>query len=167
GHGEAAKSFQKFRLSRQNVTYLQSATKLEGEAALEIRVNGELWREVPSLYGRKAGERVYTTRQSDAAETFVTFGDGKTGARVPSGALNVVARYRTGLGLEGLMKPDQLSIPLERPVGLRAVTNPLPADGAADPEKRDNARASAPNTVRTFGRAVSLADFEQIATSSG
>lgn len=167
GHGEAAKSFQKFRLSRQNVTYLQSATKLEGEAALEVRVNGELWKEVPSLYGRKAGERVYTARQTDAAETFVTFGDGKTGARVPSGALNVVARYRTGLGLEGLMKPDQLSIPLERPVGLRAVTNPLPADGAADPEKRDNARASAPNTVRTFGRAVSLADFEQIATSSG
>ncbi|BCH34301.1 hypothetical protein MesoLjLc_62310 [Mesorhizobium sp. L-8-10] len=167
GHGEAAKAFQKFRLSRQNLTYLQSAAKLEGEAALEIRVNGELWKEVASLYGRKPGERVYTARQTDAAETIVTFGDGKTGARVPSGALNIVARYRTGIGLEGLMKADQLSIPLERPVGLRAVTNPLPADGAADPENRDDARTSAPNTVRTFGRAVSLADFEQIATSSG
>jgi hypothetical protein len=167
GHGEAAKAFQKFRLSRQNLTYLQSGAKLEGEAALEIRVNGELWNEVPSLYGRKPGERVYTARQTDTAETIVAFGDGKTGARVPSGALNVVARYRTGLGLEGLMKPEQLSIPLERPVGLRAVANPLPADGAADPERRDNARTSAPNTVRTFGRAVSLADFEQIATSTG
>lgn len=167
GHGEAAKSFQKFRLSRPGLTYMPSAADLAGKAALEIRVNGELWQEVPSLYGRKSGERVYTARQTDAAETIVTFGDARTGARVPSGALNVVARYRTGLGLEGLMQPGQLSIPLERPVGLRSVSNPLPADGAADPEKRDDARINAPNMVRTFGRAVSLADFEWIATSSG
>ncbi len=38
------------------------------------------------------------------------------------------------------MKAGQLSIPLERPVGLRSVSNPLPADGAADPETRDRAR---------------------------
>ncbi len=88
----------------------------------------------------RRGERVYTARQNDNAETIVAFGDGRTGARLPSGAMNVTARYRTGLGLEGLMKPDQLSIPLERPVGLRAVSNPLPADGAADPETRDDAR---------------------------
>ncbi|CAN7553147.1 hypothetical protein [Mesorhizobium sp. LjNodule214] len=167
GHGEAAKAFQKFRLSRPALTYLQNSSKLEGEAALELRVNSELWKEVPSLYGRKSGERVYTARQSVTGETQISIGDGKTGARAASGAVNVIARYRTGLGLEGLMKAGQLSIPLERPVGLRTVSNPLPADGAADPESRDNARASAPNTVRTFGRAVSLADFEYIATSSG
>ena len=65
------------------------------------------------------------------------------------------------------MKAGQLSIPLERPVGLRSVSNPLPADGAADPETRDRARGAAPNSVKTFGRAVSLADFEAIATASG
>ena len=81
--------------------------------------------------------------------------------------MNVTAIYRTGLGLEGLMKAGQLSIPLERPVGLRSVSNPLPADGAADPETRDRAREAAPNSVKTFGRAVSLADFEAIATASG
>jgi hypothetical protein len=65
------------------------------------------------------------------------------------------------------MRAGQLSIPLDRPVGLKSVSNPLPADGAADAESRDDARSSAPTTVRTFGRAVSLQDFEWLATLSG
>jgi predicted phage baseplate assembly protein len=81
--------------------------------------------------------------------------------------MNITAVYRTGLGLQGRMKAGQLSTPLERPVGLSSVSNPLPADGAADPETRDRARETAPNSVKTFGRAVSLADFEAIATASG
>lgn len=167
GHGDGAKAFQTFKLSRPNLTYLQSANGLEGTAALEIRANGELWKETPSFFGRRGTERLYTARQSDNAETYVAFGDGTTGARLASGAMNVTATYRTGLGLQGLMKAGQLSIPLERPVGLRSVSNPLPADGAADPETRDRAREAAPNSVKTFGRAVSLADFEAIATASG
>ena len=167
GHGDGAKAFQTFKLSRPNLTYLQSATSLEGTAALEIRVNGELLKEAPSFFGRRATDRVYTARRNDNAETYIAFGDGTTGARLPSGAMNVTATYRTGLGIQGLMKAGQLSIPLERPAGLRSVVNPLPADGAADPETRDRAREAAPNTVKTFGRAVSLADFEAIATASG
>ncbi len=167
GHGDATRTFQRFRLSRSPLTYLPRATALAGTAELEVRVNRERWHEVPSLYARGPTERVYTLGQTDDGETLVTFGDGVTGARLPSGALNVVARYRTGLGLAGRMRAGQLETPLERPVGLRAVTNPLPADGGADPEPRDDARAAAPTTVRTFGRAIALADFEALATSSG
>jgi hypothetical protein len=167
GNGDAAQGFQMLKLRRGPLTYLPSPADIAGKAALELGVNGERWTEVPSLYGRKPNDRVYTARQSDEGETVLTFGDGRTGARLPSGAANVVARYRTGLGLAGRMKAGQLSMPLERPPGLRAVVNPLPADGAADPETRDDARASAPGTVRTFGRAVSLRDFEWLATSSG
>ena len=167
GHGDGAKAFQTFKLSRPNLTYLQTAGSLEGAPALEVRVNGELWKETPSFFARRSSEHLYVARQNDNAETTVAFGDGATGARLPSGAMNITAVYRTGLGLEGLMKAGQLSIPLERPVGLRSVSNPLPADGAADPETRDRARGAAPNSVKTFGRAVSLADFEAIATASG
>jgi hypothetical protein len=167
GHGDGAKPFQTFKLSRPGMTYLQTTGALEGTAALEIRVNGELWKEAPSFFGRSAGERLYTARQNDNGETYVVFGDGTTGARLPSGAMNVSATYRTGLGLQGLMKAGQLSIPLERPVGMRSVVNPLVADGAADPETRDRAREAAPNSIKTFGRAVSLQDFESIATASG
>jgi len=50
---------------------------------------------------------------------------------------------------------------------LRDVSNPLPADGGVDPETLADARDAAPTTVRTFGRIVSLHDFEWLATSSG
>jgi hypothetical protein len=167
GNGDATQGFQILKLRRRPLTYLPSARAMAGEAALELDVNGERWSEVASLYAHTPNERIYTARQNDEGETLLTFGDGRTGARLPSGAANVVARYRTGLGLAGRMKAGQLSMPLERPPGLRAVVNPLPADGAADPETRDDARESAPGTVRTFGRAVSLRDFEWLATSSG
>ncbi len=72
-----------------------------------------------------------------------------------------------GARSSGPHEAGQLSIPLERPAGLRSVTNPLPADGAADPETPRPARETAPNSVKTFGRAVSLADFEAIATATG
>jgi hypothetical protein len=167
GHGNGGQSFQTFKLSRPNLTYLQTSAGLDGSAALDVRVNGQQWKETPSFFGRGARENLYTARQNDNGESYVTFGDGTTGARLPSGAMNVTATYRTGLGLQGIMKAGKLSIPLERPVGLRAVTNPLAADGAADPETRDRARDTAPNSVKTFGRAVSLADFEAITTASG
>ena len=167
GHGDGGKGFQSFRLHKPGMTFTQSASSLDGTPAVDVRVNGELWTHAPSFCGRRNNQRVYTVRQNDDQESFVTFGDGTTGARLPSGAMNVSATYRVGRGLKGLMKAGQLSIPLERPPGFSAVTNPIPADGAADPETRDGARLAAPNTVKTFGRAVSLADFEAVITGSG
>ena len=144
GHGDGGRSFQTFTLQRSPVTYIPTAASIAGQAALEIRVNGERWAQAPGFYGRKPTDRIYTARQSDTARNRVAFGDGRTGARLPSGALNVVARYRKGLGLAGRMKPGQLSMPLERPPGLRGVTNPLAADGAADPETRDDSASPRP-----------------------
>ncbi len=167
GHGDASKKFQKFILPHSPMTYLSNPLAVGGKAELEVRINGELWKETASLYNRTPTERIYTARQNDDGETELTFGDGIIGSRLPTGPMNVLATFRKGLGLEGKVKADQLSLPLERPVGLRGVTNPFDADGGADPETRDNARNTAPSTVRTFGRAISLQDFEDIATTSG
>ena len=49
------------------------------------------------------------------------------------------------------------------PLGLKAVTNPIPATGAQDPECLDNARVNAPLTVLTLDRVVSLQDYEDFA----
>ena len=121
------------------------------------------WEETPTLFGRGPGERVYTLRRDDEGATVVRFGDGRTGARLPTGRGNVVAGYRAGLGTDGRVRAGTLTNPRTRPVGLRRVTNPGPASGGADPEAADQTRASAPNTVRTFGRVVSLRDFEDAA----
>jgi len=167
GNADATQSFQQFRLARAPLTYLPDPIEIAGTPALQVLVNGTPWQRVDSLYGQGSAARVYTARQSDAGDTTVTFGDGTTGAQPPTGAMNVLARYRVGLGLAGRATAGQISVLLERPPGLRGVTNPLASDGGADPEPRDDARTAAPGTVRTFGRIVALADFEWLALSSG
>ncbi|MHA1908373.1 MAG: hypothetical protein ACW98Y_13825 [Candidatus Thorarchaeota archaeon] len=47
------------------------------------------------------GDRTYTARQDADGMTRVSFGDGKTGRRLPSGKDNVSSRYRAGTGSSG------------------------------------------------------------------
>ncbi len=91
------------------------------------------------------------------------FGDGVQGARPPTGAENVTADYRTGIGLVGNVGSGSLTLLATRPPGVKEVANPVPAAGAEDPESRDAARDNAPLTVATLGRIVSLADYEDFA----
>ena len=62
---------------------------------------------------------------------------------------------------------NRLTTLLDRPTGVKSVTNPLPGEGGVDPEALDRARETAPGTVRTFGRAISLRDFEDSTLTSG
>jgi hypothetical protein len=161
GNGDASIPHQRFTLKRPPLTFL-SAT---GGAAttLELRVAGVLWDGVPSLYGRAPEETVYTTRIGDDGTTTLTFGDGHNGARLPSGALNVSARYRSGIGPDGEVGADTLSMLRAMPLGLRSVTNPLAASGAEGPEQLADAQRNAPLTMLTFDRVVSLLDYANYA----
>ncbi len=167
GDGNAATPFQRFALRKKPLTYVPGGGSARGEAALRVLINGEKWGEVESLFGQPPTARVYTARQADDGTTLLQFGDGATGSRLPTGRGNVIATYRQGAGLEGRVKARQIDILLERPPGLKAVVNPAPAEGGADPENLDRAREAAPTTVKTFGRAISLLDFESLALESG
>lgn len=167
GDGDGSQTFQRFVLRKSPLTHLATSKSPQGEVQLTVLVNGEQWTRVASLYGQGPNARVYTAQQADDGTTTLQFGDGVTGARLPSGRSNVKATYRQGVGLEGRLRADQLSILLTRPPGLKAATNPPPTEGGADPESLDQARTNAPTTVKTFGRAVSVADFESLVTISG
>jgi predicted phage baseplate assembly protein len=93
----------------------------------------------------------------------VQFGNGVTGARLPTGVENVGAVYRVGTGLDGQVDAGQLTLLMSRPLGVRDVRNPLPATGAEDAERLDDARVNAPLTVLTLDRVVSLLDYEDFA----
>lgn len=160
GSGNAAAGFQKFVLKQTPLTYVSASTSGGSLSTLEIRVNGILWQEVSSLYGRDGRALVYTTRIADDGKVTVQFGDGITGARLPSGVENVTATYRIGTGQDGMVKAKQISLLMTRPLGVKAVINPGAPAGANDPETRDQARNNAPYTVLTFDRIVSLADYE-------
>jgi hypothetical protein len=163
GHGDAAKVFQKFELKNPPLTFISAATPSGTQTTLEIRVNDILWKEVPSLYGRGPTEKIYITRQDDNAKTRVIFGDGKTGLRLPTGQENIKAVYRKGIGAEGLLRADQLSQLASRPLGVKAVTNPMATTGAEDREHLTDARRNATLTIFTLGRIVSLQDYEDFA----
>jgi predicted phage baseplate assembly protein len=100
---------------------------------------------------------------NQAGNLVVQFGNGVQGARTPTGQSNIRAAYRKGIGEAGMVDAGQLSMPLDRPQGLKSVSNPSPASGAADPASAADARASAPLPTLTINRIVSLEDFQNYA----
>lgn len=167
GHGDAAARFQRLALQKKPLTYLPGAGPDGVVGSLEVRVEGARWREVPVLFGQPPNAPVYEVRTAEDGTTLLQFGDGTTGATLPTGRGNVTATYRVGAGLGGRVAAGALTTLLARPAGLSSATNLFAAEGGADPETVDRARDNAPRTVRTFGRAVSLRDFEDLVTASG
>jgi predicted phage baseplate assembly protein len=163
GNGDASQPYQHFTLRQSPLTYISSSHPSGSESTLQVRINDILWHEVSTLYKKLSQDRVFVTRTDDEGKTTIQFGDGKNGARLPTGQENIKAKYRQGIGLSGLVKADQLSLLMTRPLGVKGVTNPLPATGAQDRESRDEARRNAPLTVLTLDRIVSLQDYQDFA----
>ena len=167
GNGNAAVPFQTFTLRKKPVTFLLGNGPHGAASTLSVAVNGVNWTEVASLYGASPTDQVYVTRIADDTTLTLEFGDGVTGARATTGQTNIVANYRTGLGVAGNVAANALTTLLDIPNGVKRATNPLSASGGADPQTLADARTNAPSTVRTFGRAVSLLDFQDVALATG
>lgn len=163
GSGDGGQANQRFKLRRAPLTHLPAPTAAGAASTLTVRVDGVHWREVPALNNLAPDDRVYTLRRDDAGDTYVIFGDGVNGARLPSGQENVVATYRAGLGLAGKVDAGSLTLLQTRPMGIRSVVNPLPSSGAAPPEGLEVARERVPRGVLTLGRIVSARDYEDFA----
>ncbi len=161
GNGDASVPNQRFMLKKPPTTHLSATGGVK--STLEVRVTGVLWDELPSLYGVEPDRPVYTTRIADDASMTLTFGDGVQGARLPTGTLNVAARYRSGIGPDAEVDAGTLAMLHAMPLGLRGVTNPIAAAGAEGPEQLADARRNAPLTLLTFERVVSLLDYENYA----
>lgn len=163
GSGDASQPYQHFTLRQPPLTYTSASTPSGAESTLQVRVNELLWHEVPTLYGHEPSDRIFVTSIDDDSKTTIEFGDGRTGARLPTGQENVKATYRKGIGLEGNLKAEQLSLLMTRPLGVKRVTNPIAASGGDNPESLERARHNAPLTVLTLDRIVSLQDYEDFA----
>lgn len=165
GAGDASKSFQTFMLKQPPLTYLAAPTAAGAESTLELRVNSVAWHEAPYLTGLKPTDRNYQIRIEDDGKTSVIFGDGKQGARLPTGLENVTAKYRSGIGKPGNVAANQVSLLTTKPLGVKEVINPLAATGGADRESRDTARKNAPKAVKALDRLVSVQDYADFAES--
>ncbi|MFF9021904.1 putative baseplate assembly protein [Streptomyces eurythermus] len=165
GSGDSDRVNQTFALWQSPLTWLAADNPLGATPVLEIRVDGLLWHEVDSLAGRGPTERVYITGTTADGRTTVTFGDGVHGARLPGGHENVRARYRFGTGKAADVPAGRITQPLTRPLGVTAVTNPLPATGGSDADGPGLTRRTIPLAVSALDRLVSPADYEDFARS--
>lgn len=161
GNGDARQTFQSFQLPKSPLTWLLDESLTPPRAAqVTILVNQVEWSEVDSLYASGPNDQVYILREDTSGNTWVQFGDGVTGARLPSGVGNVTAVYRTGNAANGWLQSGakaqaNKSLPTLKKVDLYdQVTG-----GTAD-EDPLHVRVSAPRSVEELGRIVSLADFE-------
>jgi hypothetical protein len=161
GGGDATNPAQSFQLSQSPVTYLQQGASYA--STISLTVGGQPWTEVKSFYDQPADATVFVTSEDDGGMTHVTFGDGVNGARLSTGVNNVVATYRIGAGAAA-PPAGKLTVIAQSYPGLRAVLNPLAVGGGADPDLPDQMRRYAPRSVLAFGRAVSVFDYEAIAS---
>ncbi|HEV3050686.1 MAG TPA: putative baseplate assembly protein, partial [Longimicrobium sp.] len=163
GSGDGAQPFQRFALKQKPLTWLAAATPSGVRGTLEVRVDGVRWPLAGSLLDLGGNARGYVLRTDDDGTTRVTFGDGRRGARLPTGVENVTAVYRTGIGKGGNVEAGLISVLASRPLGVRDVVNPRRATGGADPETRDQARRNVPIAVLALDRLVSVSDYADFA----
>jgi len=163
GNGDATNAALEFTLKQSPLTYVSSPTGQGASSTLQVWVNNLLWQEVDNFLASGPNDRVYVTHTNQQSQVTVQFGDGIQGSRTPTGQMNIRVVYRRGLGSDGNVQTGQLSQPLDRPQGLKGVTNPDPGTGGADPDSAADARASAPLHVLTLERVVSLEDYQNYA----
>jgi hypothetical protein len=119
------------------------------------------WHPVPDLYGSGPTDRHYVL---DRMSGSILFGDGRRGAVPPAGRGNVrMAVYRSGGGSTGNVPAGSLSRLGTTVPYVAEVTNPVAARGGADAEDLDGVRRRAPAALRHRNRAVTAADYEDLA----
>ena len=163
GNGDGSQAFQQFALKQKPLTFVPAANPDGVDTTLAVYVNNIKWRETDTLAALGPKDRSYLVRTADDDTTSVTFGNGTQGARLPTGAGNVTAIYRNGIGQPGNVDAGQVSLLQTRPLNVKAVINPLRASGGADRDTRDQARQNAPLAVMALDRLVSVQDYADFA----
>lgn len=163
GSGNGTIAGQSFMLSKSPVTYLSTGSSYA--STIRLTVNGIPWTEVASFYSQPARAKIFITREDSNQNTWVYFGDGVNGALLPTGINNVVATYRIGGGAAS-PPAGKLTVIAQSYPGLRSVVNPVAVTGGSDPDPASLLKEYAPRSVLTFGRAVSVFDYQALAAQA-
>ncbi len=163
GSGDATRAGQVFPLRQGPLTWLPARTPDGARETLTVRVSGVEWHRVADLAEAGPDIPAYRLRVGIDGGAAVEFGDGRHGARLPTGVENVTAHYRIGGGTPGNVAAGQVNQVVSRPLGVSGVTNPLPATGGTDADSRREARRRIPSRLSTLDRLVSVRDYEDFA----
>ena len=122
----------------------------------------EVWIARPDLL-QSLPEQTHFVVETEADGTAsLRFGDNQNGRRPASGT-PFAARYRVGNGRRGNVGADALAHAITGVTQITAVRNPLPATGGLDAETMEQVRQAAPYAYRRKERAVTEADYAEMA----
>lgn len=165
GSGDGAQTFQTFDLkgTPPPLTYTAAVGVTGVDSSLSVYVNDVRWHEAENSLDLGPASRGFLTVTDDKEKTSVKFGDGINGARLPTASVagqeNVRAVYRRGIGQAGNVRDGQITRLVANTDGMRAVVNPQPATGGADPDGADRTRRRAPLAVTALDRLVAVEDY--------
>ncbi|MDJ0836716.1 MAG: hypothetical protein QNK37_09370 [Acidobacteriota bacterium] len=160
GSGDAATANQSFLFAEKDVSFQSDTTFSAGvKAAVKLRVGDRTWVQVANLRDSEAADPHYSVAMTEDGSLKISFGDGVTGRRLPTGVNNIRLAYRVGSGLAGNLDAGSLIKPVKPHWLVEKVRQPMDASGGGEMEPVENLRENAPSTVLTLDRAVSLNDF--------
>ncbi len=147
-----------------------SATAADARAALPaIRLTGVLagvpdaWEPRTDLLGSSGSTREFVVETEHDGSAHLRFGDAEHGLR-PAPSTAFTATYRVGNGTAGNLGRDAIAHAVTGVGGITGVGNPLPAAGGVEPESADEIRRDAPAAFQVQQRAVTAADYVEVAT---
>jgi len=130
--------------------------------AVSLRGNGESWYPQRDLLGSDRFALEFIAEIEDDGHARLRFGNDLYGRRPTAGTL-FTATYRIGNGRGGNIGAEGIRHIVSADDAIRAVSNPLSARGGTDPESMEEVRQYAPQAFRTQERAVTEADYANVA----
>jgi hypothetical protein len=126
--------------------------------------NGQLWNAKQDLLDSNYLSPDFVVEVENNRQAFIRFGDGQFGA-LPTPGDTFIASYRVSNGSAGNIGADSLayiSVDADLQPFIRAVSNPLQAQGGTDPESNEQVKLYAPKAFAQQERCVTVADYIQV-----
>lgn len=121
------------------------------------------WVQVPSLQDAKSSDLVWSESVDANGVVTIDFGDNINGSIPPSG-LNIYANYRVGGGIVGNLSANAI-VDIASPISGVTIVSSSATTGGTNAEGIDQIRVNAPKAFTTQQRAVTLADYGNLAMS--
>lgn len=161
GGSDGTTPFLRFELKKAPLTRAPGSDG--GVPEIEVRVNEVAWVLVEDFDASGYEDRHFRIETDHEQKASVIFGNGVRGAIPPSGKKHIRARYRQGLGEDGNTPAGAAGrIRKSHPLVARAA-NPAPLVGGAAAAGLSDLQRQATRYIRTFDRAVSVADHADLA----
>jgi len=124
---------------------------------------GQDWDPLPDLLATQPDDTNFVVEAEHDGTVRLRFGDDAHGRRPAAGSV-FDATYRIGNGVAGNVGAGAIAhVVTPAPASVTGVTNPIPAVGGIDPESADVVRRDAPEAFLVQERAVTEADYAEVA----